>query len=227
MFFKNHSIEVTFRYFYIVFDYSWFLELKLNRYKLLIFLRLFIHQVLLFGFLVIIFVSLIVDLFICIDRISVHWYQKLSLGVIWKFSVGRIQIGHTDFLPPQVCGRSWQGCLLGVLTCLLQLIAFIDLKYPSSSSLKHYFVDFWPVCIIFIGSEFIDTETCPRVWLKIFIGPYPNRTHGFSSPKGLWKVVARVPVFVISTVTINTFIGFKAVPQVIQVWSCVMWKSCG
>ena len=31
----------------------------------------------------------------------------------------------------------------------------------------------------------------------------------------------RVPVFAISPVAINTFIGFKAVPQVLQVCSCV------
>ena len=143
------------------------------------------------------------------------------VGRDWKLSVGCIQNEHTDFLPPHVFGRSWRGCRLGVHTCLLQLIALIDLKTPSSYSFNNYFVDCWPVCIIFIGSKFINTETRPRVWLKFVSGMYPNRTYRFDSPAGLWKVVVRVPVFVISLVGINTFIGFKEVPQVIQVWSFV------
>ena len=52
-------------------------------------------------------------------------------------------------------------------------------------------------------------------------GMYPNWTHGFSSPAGLWKVVTRVPFFVISPVAINTMIGFKEVTQVTQVLSSV------
>ena len=43
----------------------------------------------------------------------------------------------------------------------------------------------------------------------------------FITPKGFWRVVATVPVFVIEPVSINTFIRFKKMPQVIQVWSCV------
>ena len=61
--------------------------------------------------------------------------------------------------------------------------------------------------------------------MQIISGPYPNREYGFASPVGLWKVVVRVPVFVIAYVAINTFIGLKAVPQVIQVCSCV-YKCC-
>ena len=30
---------------------------------------------------------------------------------------GHIQTGHTDFLPPQVCGSSRQGLRLGFCTC--------------------------------------------------------------------------------------------------------------
>ena len=52
----------------------------------------------------------------------------------------------------------------------------------------------WLVCIVFIGSAFIDTVTVPRVWLKIVSGTYPNRTYGFSSPTGLWRVVVRMMV---------------------------------
>ena len=151
-------------HFYIVFNYYWFLVLQFNQYKVLLFIWLFIHQVLFFGFLVIIFVSLIVDLFL-------HWqYQrllilKLFLGCDCKLLVGRIQTRHTDFLPPQVCGRLWRGFRLDIQTCSLQLIVYLDLRYPSSSSFKPSFVDFWLVCIIFIGSAFIDPETFHRMWL--------------------------------------------------------------
>ena len=62
---------------------------------------------------------------------------------------------------------------------------------------------------ILIGSVFIDPETCPQVWLKFFCGPYPKRIYVFASPTGLWKVAARLPVFVILPVVINIFIVFK------------------
>ena len=112
MFSNDCMIEQTFNYFSFLFEYFWFLELQFNWYKLLLFILYIIHQVFFFGFLVIIFASLIVDLFFGIDLISVHWSWNLSLG----------------FLEKNLCG------------------------------------------------------------------PYPNRTYGFSSPAGLWKVVARVTV---------------------------------
>ena len=71
-----------------------------------------------------------------------HWLDQRSLILkicLWcccKLSVVRIQTVHADFLPPQVCGRSWRGFRLAVQTCLLQLITCIDLKYPSSYSFK-------------------------------------------------------------------------------------------
>ena len=42
---------------------------------------------------------------------------KLVLGCVGKLSVGPIQNRHMDLLPPQVCGRFWQGCRLGVCKC--------------------------------------------------------------------------------------------------------------
>ena len=99
--------------------------------------------------------------------------------------------------------------------------SLIDIKYPSIYSFKPYFVDCLLVFIIFIISAFIYPETFPRLWLQIFSGPYPNRTYVFASPAGFWKVLVGVPVFAISPVAINTFIGFKADPQVIQVWSFI------
>ena len=75
--------------------------------------------------------------------------------------------------------------------------SFIDLKPPSSSSFNPSFVDCWIVCIIFIRSVYIDTETCTQVWLKIFNWPYKNQTYGFGYPAAWWKVVARVSVFLL------------------------------
>ena len=92
------------------------------------------------------------------------------------------------------------------------------LKSYSRYFLKPSSADCWLVCIIFIGLEFIDPETCPQVWLQIISGQYPNRTYWFYSPTGLWKVLVRLPFFVIAPVEINTLIGFKAVPQVWYFW---------
>ena len=133
-----------------------------------------------------------------------------------KLSGGNIQTGHTYLLPLEVCGCSWRGWQLGVQIQLIQLIALIYLNYLSISSFKPSFVDFWLVRIIFIGVVFIGTETSPWVCLKVFSAPYPNQTYIFASPAGLWKIVARVLVFVISHVVINTFIGFKEFPKVWQ-----------
>ena len=52
---------------------------------------------------------------------------------------------------------------------------------------------------------------------KLLVGRIPNWTYKFASPAGLWKVMARVPFFVISSVTINALFSLKGVPQVIQV----------
>ena len=68
------------------------------------------------------------------------------------------------------------------------------------------------MCIIFIGSYIIDPGNCPWVWFQIVSGMYPNCTYIFNFSADLWKVVARVPVFVIAPAAINTLIGFKADP---------------
>ena len=64
---------------------------------------------------------------------------KLVLRFVRKLSVGCIQTGHTSLFPPQVCGRFWWGCRLGVHNCAHKLIAFIDLKYFSSYFLNPSF----------------------------------------------------------------------------------------
>ena len=45
-----------------------------------------------------------------------------------------------------------------------------------------------------IGPAFIDTNTCPRVLLKIVCGSYTNRTYIFASPAGFIKVVVIITV---------------------------------
>ena len=217
MFSKYRLIELTFGYFNFNLDYSWFFNLQFNRYKLLLFIWFIILTLLLLGFLDIIFVSLIVELFVHIYRISVHWSWKLSSFLI-ENCVGHIQTRNIYLPPPQVCGRSSQGCWLCVWTCLLQLIDFFGVKHLSSSSFKPYFVDCWLVCIIFIGSAFIDPETCTWVWLQTVSGLYLNWTYRFASPAGLCKSMLRLLGFLLSPVAINTLIDFKAVPQVWQFW---------
>ena len=96
----------------------------------------------------------------------------------------------------------------------------IDIKYPPSFLFKPSISYCWLFGIIFILSAFIDPLNYPRVQFQSFSGIHPTRTYGFASPTGLWKIVARVTVFVISPLSINTLIGFKSVTQVIQVWSC-------
>ena len=113
------------------------------------------------------------------------------------------------------------SCIIYSSSIVLWNFSSLDIKYPSRSLLKTYFVYCWFVCIIFIASTFIDPETCPRVLLQIVSRSYPNWTYVFATPAGSWKVMARVLVFVIEPVVINTLIGFKEVPQVIQVWICI------
>ena len=48
MFSNDCSIELTFHYFYFIFDYSWFIKLHLNRYELILFLQFIIRQLLFF-----------------------------------------------------------------------------------------------------------------------------------------------------------------------------------
>ena len=103
MFSKKCQIELTFHYFYIVFDYSWFLEIQLNWYKLFLSIRSFICQVLLFEVSKISF-KIFVQAFFCslltcvyhIYWISVYWSWNLSLGVLenlqWNLSKQGIQI---------------------------------------------------------------------------------------------------------------------------------------
>ena len=82
---NDRLIRQSFYSFYCLFNYSWSIKIQLKWYKLLLFLWVFIHQLLLFGVFVIISALLIVDLTVHIDRISVNWSWNSSLGVIANF----------------------------------------------------------------------------------------------------------------------------------------------
>ena len=141
-------------------------------------------------------------------ELTFHYFKFFELLSVYRNTVKPIKF---TIISPIVYSSSiiiWSFSLLDIISTSIYLF-------------KPYSVDCWLICIILIGSALIDPETYPQVWLQIVSGLYPNRTYGFASPVGLWKVVARVPVFVIAPVDINTFIGFKSVTQVIQVWSCV------
>ena len=58
--------------------------------------------------------------------------------------------------------------------------------------------------------------------IKYSVGHIPNQTYGFYLPTALWKVMERVPVFVISPVAINTLIRFKEVNKVIKFLICIV-----
>ena len=71
---------------------------------------------------------------ICLYWSSQHpLILKLVLECSLNVSVGHIKTIHTAFLLPQVCVRLWRGCWVFFQTCSLQLIALLDMKYPSSS----------------------------------------------------------------------------------------------
>ena len=162
MFSKKSLTKLIFYYFYIVFYYSWLLELQLNQYNLFLFLRSFICQVLFFGVSEIsfkIFVQSFVDLCVSylLDQRSL--ILKLVLGCDWKLSVGHIQTGHAYFLPVQVCGRLCQGWRF-FLFHLLQSIHLL----ASRQFLK--FAIFW---WIFVDWFINITEYCSLCWVYIFI----------------------------------------------------------
>ena len=126
IFSNNRSIKVTFHYSYFLFEYYWCIEPYFTLYQLLLLFRYIIHQVLLFGVFVIIFSSLIVDLFVHIDRISVHWSRKLSLGVLsnflWDVSKMYIRIYFPRrFVEGRVEGAGW----VFRLVCFNLLLCFI------------------------------------------------------------------------------------------------------
>ena len=120
MFSNDRLIELNFHYFYIVFYHYWFIELQFNRYKLLLFLRLFINKVLFFGVLVFLILNrlqflrsiiILLMVYFCLSYLlgQCSLILKVFLGCDCKFRVVSIQTVPTDLLLPKSCGRSWQG----------------------------------------------------------------------------------------------------------------------
>ena len=87
---------------------------------------------------------------------------KLFLGRIKILYAGRIKTWHTDLLPVglwKVVARVPFGW-----SYLFPSIDYFAWSILFSSYLfQPYYFYCWILCIIFIGSAFIDNETCPRV----------------------------------------------------------------
>ena len=194
MFSNDWLIELTINYFYYLFDYSWTLKRQFNRYKLILFIWFMIFNYCYLEF----YLSSLRRWFLTYlsALIVLAFIDPETCPQFWLEIVSRPYPNRTyEFSHPSGCVRSWRGWQLGVQACLLQLVALLNLKYSSSSLFKPFFVDCWLVCFIFIGLAFIDPETCPQAWFQKVSGMYPNQKYGFSSTRGLWKFVARVPVF--------------------------------
>ena len=84
--------------------------------------------------------------------------------------VSHIQLGHIDFLPPQVCGSQWQVFQLGDHNYSHELIALLDLKKYFKVFLNPYFVYCCLVFIAFNGSEFIYSELVLGYVRKLSVG---------------------------------------------------------
>ena len=106
MFSNNRSIEITFNYFYIVFI---IIDILMNSYtdtsSSLLQVICSIHLLFIFD----LYVSYLLD--------QCTLILKIILGCDSKSSVVRIQTVHTELLPPQACGRSWQGFQFFYCTC--------------------------------------------------------------------------------------------------------------
>ena len=76
---------------------------------------------------------MIVELFFLYWPYQRSFILKIILRCVRKLSVGRIQNGHTYFIPLHVFGRSWQGYRLGV-----HFFAWIDFFDWSKISSKFF-----------------------------------------------------------------------------------------
>ena len=117
----------------------------------------------------------------------------LVIGCDRKLSVSRIQTRQTYLLLLQAWRRLRRGFCLGVHTCSSELVVLID-QNGFKFNQKRLYLLIVNCIFALIESSFIDPDTCPRVWYKMFCGTYLKRTCRFASPSGLSKVVARVLV---------------------------------
>ena len=134
-------------FFFIVYYYSWFIELKLNPYKLFLFLRLSIHQVLFLEFYCDwskIYYKFFVQSFFCwflnvvyhMYCIIVHWFWNLFSGVIENCQWALSKLDTWICLPQifvEGCGKGDGFC---DCTCFRQYIYWLQGSSSISSSLQ-------------------------------------------------------------------------------------------
>ena len=123
-----------------------------------------------------------------------------------------------NFLPPQVCGRSWLGWKFGVKTFLHKLFDFLYLKSPSSSLFRYFFKLLTCVnCIYWISVHWS--------W-KFFLCLLEHYLWGISEqyiricfPCRFLEGCGKGAGFVISLVVINILTVFKSI---IPIYSCCL-----
>ena len=152
----------------------------------LIFVLHCFFEVLSFGVLFSILVLLIVDLFVGIDCIRVHWTQWFTC--VWlKFFCGQYTKQTYIFAPPTGLRKVMVRVPVGWKCLLMSIDFFIDLKSPYIT-LKILTLLIFDLCIyLFTGSVFIYTKTCPWLWLQNLCGTYKNRKHGFIPLQACWR----------------------------------------
>ena len=157
------------------------------------FLKKYHFGVLFSAVIVFIFSLLVVDLFVCVNEIIVHWYWKLS-SVELQIVCGLYPNRTFGFSSPAGLWKVMDRVLVGCSDLLASIYCFAWSKIYFKIFVHTLFCWFLTIFIEFTGSSFIDPETCPRGRYKIVCGPYPNWTYSFYSPVGLWKVMSRVLV---------------------------------
>ena len=116
--------------------------------------------------------------------------------------------------------------IISSIVCLSDLFSsftIIDIKCPSNYLSNRYFVDCLLMWIILISSDLIDTETFPWFRLKIVSVPYPKQTYGFAYLAGLWKVVAKVLVFLLHLLSLIHWLESRQILKLFKF--SVVWVS--
>ena len=98
------------------------------------------------------------------------------------------------FAPPEGLLKIVDRVLVGCSDLFALIDFFAWSKNSSCYSFNTFFLDWWLMCTIFIGSVFIYPETCSLLWLQIFSRTHTNQTCGFSSHASLCNVITRVPI---------------------------------